>query len=366
MKYSLVKIQKIDKPRISVMSLADKVKGQGVGSAYSEQLNLIEERLDGVYDIKKNTIKSGEITHYHSINFRFFMHSLLNKKRTVRVGSVHFIPETIEGSITLPPWMKRIFYWYILEFYKSMDQLVTVNPVFIEKLVALGFNQESISYIPNFVSGEQFYKISKEEKKTVRSKYNLDENDFVMLGVGQVQTRKGILDFVEVAKLCPDKKFVWAGGFSFGRITDGYDALSEVVENPPENVKFLGIIDRSEMNEVYNMADVMFLPSYSELFPMTVLEAMNVGIPMLLRDLDLYENILFDYYLRANDNIAFSKIIDQLASDKSYYEKWASQSQMGSEFYSRESVGMMWEKYYEQMLELESSDHYAKKSKAYY
>ncbi|GAB6106505.1 glycosyltransferase family 4 protein [Fusibacter bizertensis] len=366
MKYSLVKIQKIDKPRISVMSLADKVKGQGVGSAYSEQLNLIEERLDGIYDIKKNTLKSGEITHYHSINFRFFVHSYLNRKRTVRVGSVHFIPETIEGSITLPPWMKRIFYWYILEFYKNMDQLVTVNPIFIDKLVDLGFSRDNISYIPNFVSREQFYKITQEEKNRVRAKYGLTENDFVLLGVGQVQTRKGILDFVEVAKSCPDFQFIWAGGFSFGRITDGYDALSEVVQNPPKNVKFLGIIDRSQMNEIYNMADVMFLPSYSELFPMTVLEAMNVGIPMLLRDLELYENILFDYYLRANDNDTFSNLIKKLSSDTSYYKNWAMQSQKGSDFYCRDSVGKMWEEYYAQMLELESSDHYAKKSKAYY
>ena len=53
-------MQKIDKPRISVMSLADKVKGQGVGSAYSEQLNLIEERLDDVYDIKKRRSDTSE------------------------------------------------------------------------------------------------------------------------------------------------------------------------------------------------------------------------------------------------------------------------------------------------------------------
>lgn len=48
-----------------------------------------------------------------------------------------------------------------------------------------------------------------------------------MLGAGQVQTRKGVLDFVDVAKKSPDVQFVWAGGFSFGRITDGYEELKK-------------------------------------------------------------------------------------------------------------------------------------------
>ena len=43
------------------------------------------------------------------------------------------------------------------------------------------------------------------------------------MGAGQVQTRKGVMDFVEVAKKMPDVKFVWAGGFSFGAITDGHE-----------------------------------------------------------------------------------------------------------------------------------------------
>lgn len=355
-----------NKPTLSVMSLADSVKGQGVGSAYCEQLNLIEERLEGQYDIQKNRMRNGEITHYHSINFRYYLHALLNSKKTVRVASVHFIPETLEGSITLPAWMKKIFYWYILEFYKSMDHLVTVNPMFIDKLEALGFNRRNISYIPNFVSREQFHKVSADEKKEIRKNYGYSELDFVVLGVGQIQTRKGIMDFVEVAKACPKVKFVWAGGFSFGKITDGFESLNQVVNNPPDNVRFLGIVDRSEMNAIYNMADTMFLPSYSELFPMTVLESMSVGIPIVLRDLDLYKNILFDYYLYTDDNDAFVSLIKKLSSDDDFYRSWANQSRKGSDFYSRETVGEMWEIFYKKMLHLESSVGYEKKTKAYY
>lgn len=91
----------------------------------------------------------------------------------------------------------------------------------------------------------------------------------------------------------PDIEFVWAGGAVFGKMSEGYDEIMNIINgNLPSNVKFLGLIDRDDMNEVYNMADVMFLPSYEELFPMSILEAMCVNIPILTRDLDIYNGIL--------------------------------------------------------------------------
>ena len=64
------------------------------------------------------------------------------------------------------------------------------------------------------------------------------------------------------------------------------------------------------MNDIYNMADLLFVPSYNELFPMTILEATATETPIFLRDLDLYNEILFgEKYLRANDNKSFVKVI---------------------------------------------------------
>jgi len=358
-----IRVHKIHRPSIAVMSLADKVKGQGVGSAYVEQLALIKERMGGTYEIRVNGLRSGDVTHYHSINLRFFFHALLHRKSTVKIGAVHFIPETLEGSIKLPGWMKRIFYRYILAFYGLMDVLVTVNPVFIDKLVALGFDRDRIHYIPNFVSEKQFHKLTQTERLASRTRYGLPEDRFTVLGVGQVQTRKGILDFVDVAECLPEIQFVWAGGFSFGKITDGYDTLKEIVENPPANVRFIGIVDRADMNALYNMADLMFLPSYSELFPMTVLESMQVGTPMLLRDLDLYKVILFDYYLSADSNETFAAHIHKLATDTVTHTHWTNQSLIGGKRYTRQTVGDDWQKFYEEAMQMKTGANDLRKLK---
>ena len=65
------------------------------------------------------------------------------------------------------------------------------------------------------------------EIKDIRKKYGINVDDFVVLGAGQVQNRKGVLDFAEVARKLPDITFIWAGGFSFGAITDGHNELKK-------------------------------------------------------------------------------------------------------------------------------------------
>lgn len=340
-------------PVITMMSSAENVAGQGVGSAYREQLNLVNERLNGIFDIRVNEQKYGEITHYHTIDFRYYLHALFGRKKTYRVGYVHFIPETLDGSLKLAKPVKIVFYRYLLKFYQEMDQLVVVNPMFIDKLVALGFDRNKITYIPNYVSDVTFHRQSAEDIAATKAKYGLDPDRFTVLGVGQVQTRKGVLDFIEVAKMLPHIQFVWAGGFSFGKITAGYEELKEAMENCPSNVKFLGIIQRDDMNAVYNAADVMFLPSYAELFPMTILESMAIGVPILLRDLDLYENILFDYYMKGTSNEMFRDELIRLSEDADYYEAYRQKSLEGKKFYSKQSVGTMWERFYSSLLEKE-------------
>jgi len=180
----------------------------------------------------------------------------------------------------------------------------------------------------------------------LRKAYGIAEDAFVVIGVGQVQTRKGVFDFIEVAKKMPDVTFVWSGGFSFGRITDGYEELKKIVDNPPDNVKFLGIIPRDKMNDIYNIADVLFMPSYNELFPMAILEAVNLHKPLILRDLELYEDILFHNYMAGHDNHDFEKLIRACKEEPEVYQKGQQMSKAISDYYSKENVLKIWIDFY--------------------
>ena len=357
----MTKTEKNKKKTINMLSSAYKYQGQGVASAYEEQVGLMKRNLSDEFEIHENEAMLADITHYHTVDYKYYLCMRLVKMRGQTVGYVHMIPETVKSSVHLPKPIMNIFYTYMISFYKRMDYLVTVNSYFINKLVEYGVDRNKITYIPNFVSDKVFYNRSDDEKTALRIKYGVPADKFIVVGVGQLQVRKGIFDFLEVAQKLPDIQFVWAGGFSFGKITDGYARVKKIMEHPPENVRFLGIIERDQMPEIYNIADVMFLPSFEELFPMTVLESMNCRIPMLLRDLEIYEDILFDYYLRERDVKGFIQIIKRLTEDSDYYSEAASASARGHEFYSMEHVFTMWDAFYRKVYDAGERKHEKRK-----
>lgn len=334
------------KSTINMMSSATKVKGQGVGSAYMEQVSLVKSGLSDKFDIFENANMKADITHYHTINLGYYLGKKGKTKNGKSVGYVHMLPETVETSLNLPRFAKNIFYKYMIKFYDSMDYLVTVNPYFIGRLEHYGVSRDKVTYIPNYVSSEKFHPVSAEQKAALREKYGIPQDKFVAVCAGQLQVRKGFFDFLKLAEEMPDMIFAWAGGFSFGAITDGYNEIKKVMDNPPANLKLLGMIERDSMNEIYNLGDVMFLPSFEELFPMTILEAMCANVPILLRDLEIYNDILFDFYSKTDGIDGFKAELLKLRDDKDYYAQCVEASKRGNEFYSKEHVTKMWNDFY--------------------
>lgn len=203
----------MDKIRINMLSSADKVDGQGVGSAYLEQVNLIKEGAKDLFDVTINGSSDCDIQHIHTVDPQNYLK--LKASKAASVCYVHFLPDTLDGSIELPKVIFKLFKKYVIELYKSADYLIVVNPIFMDALAQYGIKREKMVYIPNYVSKDDFYRKDDETVKALKKEYGIDEDAFVVIGVGQVQTRKGVLDFIEVAKQMPDITFVWSGGFSF-------------------------------------------------------------------------------------------------------------------------------------------------------
>lgn len=335
---------------VHMYSSATKVKGQGVGSAYTELINLLKKYYPDELKITINEFGVADVSHYHTIDPQFFL-STFSKKRGRKIGYVHFLPETLEGSLKLPWIARKVLYRYVIAFYKRMDALVVVNPTFIPKLEAYGIDKSKITYIPNFVSKEEFYPVSEDKKQALRKEKGLPLDKFTIIGVGQIQERKGIFDFIELAKRNPEFEFVWVGGFSFGAITDGYNELKKIVEDPPKNLHFPGIVDRKAMASYYNLADVFLLPSYNELFPMSVLEAFSCETPVVLRELDLYQGVIAGYYEGCSDMFAMEKTLKDLSADPIKMKDLRKKAKAAAKFYSEDRLAKIWLDYYKKQVE---------------
>ena len=90
------------------------------------------------------------------------------------------------------------------------------------------------------------------------------------------------------------------------------------------------------------------MPSYSELFPMALLEACSCNLPYLVRDIKEDQEILLGDYLKGDDD-TFSFIIRKLKDDKSYYDDALYLSKKMKEYYSRKNVYSLWKKYYKRI-----------------
>ncbi|CDR81723.1 Putative glycosyltransferase [Lactobacillus delbrueckii subsp. lactis] len=334
-----------------MFSQADSVAGQGVGAAYLELIRLLRTHLVDDFYVTINKYGRSDLTHYHTINPTYFANSF-SPARGRKIGYVHFLPDTLEGSIKLPGVAKKVFYQYVIDFYKRMDQIVVVNPIFIDKLTEYGLDRNKIRYIPNFVAKSEFYEQTQAKKNATRQELGIPQDKFVVFGDGQVQARKGVDDFAKLAEANPDYQFIWAGGFSFGKITDGYDHFKQLAENPPKNLTFTGIIDREKLVDYLNMADLFLLPSFDELFPMSVLEAFSCGTPVLLRDLDLYRAIIDGYYLAGKDSAEMNEQLRFAATHPEVLARQQELSRKASQQYSEDHLAEIWRDFYQEQYQL--------------
>ena len=340
------------KLRINMLSSSEKVAGQGVSGAYRELVHLLQRDAKEELIVTENLPIEADITHFHTIDFPYYLSTFQKKRSGRKIGYVHFLPDTLEGSLKIPFFLKGIVKRYVFSFYNRMEHLVVVNPMFIEDLVAAGIPREKVTYIPNFVNKEKWHPLPKEEVLRLREDLGLDQNQFIVVGAGQVQKRKGIDDFIRLAEELPQVTFIWAGGFSFGGMTDGYEKYKKMMENPPKNLLFPGIVTPERMRELYSLADIFLLPSYNELFPMTILEAASCDAPIMLRDLDLYKVILEGNYHATADKDEMKQSILEYRKNPDSLKELKEKAKKISREYSEEHLLQIWLEFYQEQAAL--------------
>ena len=130
--------------------------------------------------------------------------------------------------------------------------------------------------IPNFVDGAEI-----REERTIRQTLSR------ALYVGGVIETKGCLDIIELAKAFPDVEFRLAGKAET-KVTEAAKAA--------ENVKLLGVLDRSAVQQELEAADVfVFLSRFpGEGFSNALAEAMAAGLPCLVTDWSANKDMIED------------------------------------------------------------------------
>jgi glycosyltransferase involved in cell wall biosynthesis len=156
-------------------------------------------------------------------------------------------------------------YWDRLKGEWDLADLVLVNSEWsANALIQQGVPSEKIIIVP----------LAIDVSATQHSEPIIAKGTLKVLWLGSVILRKGVQYLVEAAKKLQSQniEFLLAGPLG---ISD------RVVREFPSNIKLLGRITRDHLSRVYREAHIFVLPTISDGFAVTQLEAMEHGLPVI-------------------------------------------------------------------------------------
>lgn len=263
------------------------VSKSGVGRAMAMQKEALSNY--GV-EVTENPTEDYDVVHINTIfPSDYFMARKAKKQGKKVIYHAHSTKEDFENSFTGSNLIAPLFKWWIMQCYRLGDLILTPTN-YSKKLLENYGIKKPIRAISNGVDTELFYKNSL-VREEFREKYGLKSTDKVVMSVGLYFERKGILDFVELAKTMPEYKFIW---FGFTPDMQIPAKIRKAVHTQLPNLIFAGYVQKEELMKAYSGSDLFFFPSYEETEGIVVLEALSTEIPVLLRDIPVYEDWLED------------------------------------------------------------------------
>ena len=128
--------------------------------------------------------------------------------------------------------------------------------------------------------GMDFQEI-KVDNNILKEKYDIDDEDFVLLYMGRFIKEKGLFDLLDATKILKDKgikiKLLFAGS---GELEN--EILRESNQKGiSDYISVVGPVYGNVKNQLIKRANLMIRTSYHEVFPITYLEAMSFGTPVI-------------------------------------------------------------------------------------
>ncbi|MBB5831818.1 glycosyltransferase [Brachybacterium aquaticum] len=195
--------------------------------------------------------------------------------------------DSFPGSNRLAPLFRR----WISHIYRRGDLVVTPSTYSRDLIAAPKYGLTApIRVLSNGVD-TRFFRPDPEARGRLRESLGLGPTSTVVVSVGMQLVRKGILDWVEVARCMPHTTFVW-----YGR-TDERLLTSEVehaLRTAPSNAQFPGYVRPEQLREAYCGADAFCFLTKEETEGIVLWEALACGTPTLVRGIPIYRDAMPD------------------------------------------------------------------------
>lgn len=234
----------------------------------------------------KQTIKDNGISvvHTHGPRANLFTYLVRQTTSFKWISTIHSDPsqDFIKGGIK-----GKIFTTINMKVIKKIDHFFAVSERFKQMLVGFGLPADKITTVYNGISFDE-----KLECKLSRKDLQLEESDFVICMVARLHPIKGhtvVFDALKkVTAANPNVKLLLIGDGPVRK------ELEQEVRSKglTEYVRFLGF--QQDVHSYLCISDVKLLASYSESFPLVILEAARAHTPVISTDVGGVKDLISD------------------------------------------------------------------------
>ncbi len=269
----------------------------GLGKAIQHQMRALEDN-----NIEYTTKKSDDYDIVH-INFygpkSYLMAKKAKRKNKKVIYHAHSTEEDFRNSFIFSNKLAPLFKWWICKCYSLGDHIITPTP-YAKKLLE-GYGLTNITAISNGID-TKFFEKDDNLGEIFRVKYGYKKEDKVIMGIGLYLERKGILDFVELAKRLKEYKFIW---FGYTDLKIVPKKIREAVTTKLPNLTFAGYVEPLTIKSALSGADLYIFPTLEETEGIPIMEACACKQRAIIRDIPV-----FDGWLEDKVNVYKAKDVD--------------------------------------------------------
>lgn len=181
--------------------------------------------------------------------------------------------------------VKRIIKKGSKQYVKKYDGIIAPTDKTRYALRSYGVKND-IYVVPTGIDLHAFHKydIDNPKIKNILNKYNITQDDNIILSLGRVSEEKSIQTIINqmdsILRVNPNTKLIIVGD---GPYKKKLEKLCQSL-NLAEHVVFTGQVEFSEVSYFYSIANVFVSASKTETQGLTIMEAMASGVPVIVYD----------------------------------------------------------------------------------
>lgn len=137
-------------------------------------------------------------------------------------------------------------------------------------------------FVPNTIDETQYFKANLKtdnEKKLIKERYGLNDNNTIMICPARLSKEKGILEFGEIIKRCKGKDNITIMIPGIGELEN---KIKDMAITYNIDLRLVGFKNQEEMIDLYSISDIFVLPSLSDPNPLSCIEASWAGKPLIV------------------------------------------------------------------------------------